>query len=157
MRFGARRRYSAEQVFDVVADVDNYHKFLPWCQSSKCTRGASDRERVGELVIGFREFNERYVSHISLDRPHRIRVAAQRGLLFKHQVTTWEFKQLTGATDRSHGSTRVSFEIDFEFESLLYRQAAELFLSEVAKRMVDAFNSRCATLYGLRPSPGRRS
>eukprot|EP01139_Manchomonas_bermudensis_P001190 Amastigsp_a1486_38.p1 type:complete len:195 gc:universal Amastigsp_a1486_38:674-90(-) len=145
-------RFSSEQVFDVVADVDRYKEFIPWCQRSRVLRRPTASTLEGELCIGFQSFNERFLSSVTLQRPHRIRVAAQRGLLFRHLITTWQFEALSPPSQATPwGTTRVAFEIDFQFESALYRQASELFLNEVAKRMVSAFDARCLALYGRGP------
>ena len=54
-----RRRYSPEQLFEVVADVEDYHNFVPWCQRSVVvTRHRSGRFDA-ELEVGFKVFVER--------------------------------------------------------------------------------------------------
>lgn len=67
-------RYSPEQLFDVVAAVDFYHGFVPWCQRSDIIRHHPDGSFDAELEIGFKFLVESYVSHVELDRPKRIKV-----------------------------------------------------------------------------------
>ncbi|HTC18378.1 MAG TPA: type II toxin-antitoxin system RatA family toxin, partial [Stellaceae bacterium] len=66
--------YTPEQVFDLVADIERYPEFLPWCV------GARVRERtpglvVADLLIGYRMVRERFTSRVILDRPRRIDVS----------------------------------------------------------------------------------
>ncbi|KNC47000.1 aromatic-rich family protein [Thecamonas trahens ATCC 50062] len=150
--------YSRELVFDVVADVDRYKEFIPWCRSSRTLPSTQARSKEtpqgaelvdAELVIGFPGFSESYVSHIVLDRPNAIVVRAQRGLLFNHLVTEWGF-----ADGDAPNTTLVTFSLSFDFQSALHRRAADLFFSQVVETMVSAFASRCADLHGP-PTPPR--
>jgi coenzyme Q-binding protein COQ10 len=66
-------RYSPKQVFDVVAAVDLYEDFVPYCQRSQVLWTKGD-ELDAELEIGFKFFVERYISHVQLKAPHQIKV-----------------------------------------------------------------------------------
>lgn len=68
-------RYSPEQLFNVVAAVDFYHGFVPWCQRSEILKHHPDGSFDAELEIGFKFLVESYVSHVELDRPKRIKVS----------------------------------------------------------------------------------
>lgn len=67
-------RYSPEQLFNVVAAVDMYQDFLPWCQRSEIMRRNPDGTLDAELEIGFKFFVESYVSHVELHKPKSIKV-----------------------------------------------------------------------------------
>ena len=47
--------YRPEQLFDLVADVAKYPKFLPWCVGARI-RAQSEAEIVADLTIGFGPF-----------------------------------------------------------------------------------------------------
>ena len=143
--------YPREHVYAVVADVDAYKEFIPWCKDSRVMAASFERPegvsdsavlRDAELVIGFPGFSESYVSHLVLDQPGSIEVLAQRGLLFNHLVTSWEFD----VQDDDPDSTLVSFALSFDFQSALHRRAADFFFSTVADTMVKAFAERCRVL-----------
>ena len=59
-------QHSPEDLFAVVADVDRYQEFVPFCAGSRVLRRTSHTRFEAELEIGFRLFNERYVSDVSL-------------------------------------------------------------------------------------------
>lgn len=55
-------KYSCQQVYDIVANVNSYYQFVPWCKESKIIRKDSNNPNKlkAELVVGFGVFNERY-------------------------------------------------------------------------------------------------
>lgn len=68
-------RYTQEQLFNVVAAVDLYEDFLPWCQRSRILRRNNDGSFDAELEIGFKFLVESYVSHVELRKPTYIKVS----------------------------------------------------------------------------------
>jgi coenzyme Q-binding protein COQ10 len=136
--------YTPEQLFALVADVERYPEFLPWCV------GVRVRERqpdliVADLIIGFRMFRERFTSRVRLDRPRRIDVAYTEGP-FRYLNNHWIF-------EAAPGGCRIDFFVDFEFKSRLLQRVIEALFSEAVRRMVGAFERRARQLYGT-PSPG---
>src|SRR5262245_24283984 len=139
--------YTREQLFDLVADVERYPEFLPWCV------GARIRERgpnliVADLIIGFRMFRERFTSRVQLDRPNRIDVAYTEGP-FRYLNNHWVFEPASGGC-------RIDFFVDFEFKSKILQRLIEVLFSEAVRRMVAAFEARAQALYG-HPSPAAAS
>lgn len=57
----------------MVAAVDLYHGFVPWCQRSEILQYYPDGSFDAELEIGFKFLVESYVSHVELERPKRIK------------------------------------------------------------------------------------
>ena len=53
-------RFSPEQLYAVVAQVDTYKEFVPWCQRSVVTKVHSEERLDAELEVGFKLFVERY-------------------------------------------------------------------------------------------------
>lgn len=68
-------RYSPEQMYNVVVDVDQYQHFVPWCKKSRATRGQSGVVRA-YLEIGFPPVVERYTSEVTVVPNHQVRVSA---------------------------------------------------------------------------------
>ncbi|XP_020276001.1 coenzyme Q-binding protein COQ10 homolog, mitochondrial-like [Asparagus officinalis] len=135
--------YSPEQLFAVVAAVDLYEDFVPWCQRSKILRRNSDGSFDAELEIGFKFLVESYVSHVEMKKPNYIKTTAHESGLFDHLINIWEFNP--GPVP---GSCDLHFLVDFKFQSPLYRQVASMFFKEVVSRLVSSFNDRCHRIYG---------
>src|SRR3954447_19826626 len=70
--------YSPEQLFALVADVERYPEFLPWCLGVR-VREKTPETITADLLIGFKMVRERFTSKVKLDRPHRIDVAYTDG------------------------------------------------------------------------------
>ena len=139
--------YTPEQLFALVADVEHYPEFLPWCV------GARIRERqpglvVADLMIGFKMFRERFTSRVKLDPPHRIDVAYTEGP-FHYRDNHWIFEPVPGGC-------RVDFFVDFEFKSKLLQRVIEMLFHEAVRRMVAAFETRAQQLYGQPAGGGAR-
>ena len=68
--------------------------------------------------------------------------------LFEKLITRWAFQSLLGESGTTD-STKVIFEIDFEFKSYLYAYFANLFFTQVASQMMGAFVERCELKFRL--------
>jgi len=137
--------YTPEQLFALVADIERYPEFLPWC------RGARIRERqphlvVADLVIGFKMFRERFTSRVALEPPHKIDVTYAEGP-FRYLNNHWLFERLPEGC-------QVDFFVDFEFKSRLMQKVIEVLFSEAVRRMVGAFEKRAFDLYGISEQGG---
>ncbi|KAJ8541098.1 hypothetical protein K7X08_001914 [Anisodus acutangulus] len=135
--------YSPEQLYAVVAAVDLYEDFLPWCQRSEILKRHPDGSFDAELEIGFKFLVESYVSHVELNKPKYIKTTATDTGLFDHLINVWEFNP-----GPIPGTCNLHFLVDFKFQSSLYRQVANMFFKEVVSRLVGSFNDRCRLIYG---------
>ena len=132
--------YSREQMFDLVADVASYDKFLPWVSAVR-VRSSSETETVADLIVGFNAFKERFTSRVAKQRPTRILVDYIEGPL-KYLKNEWRFE------DAADGGTEVYFSVDFAFKSRLFETLAGAMFDRALRRMTSAFEARAAVLYG---------
>ncbi|HEX3350744.1 MAG TPA: type II toxin-antitoxin system RatA family toxin [Acetobacteraceae bacterium] len=130
--------YTDEQLFDLVADVGSYPKFLPWCVAAR-VRTKTETELVADLTIGFGPFRETFTSRVTLERPHRVRVQYEHGP-FRYLNNEWKF------TPDPRGC-RVNFFVDFEFRNPVLRAAIGVVFNEAVRRMVNAFLKRARDIY----------
>ena len=131
--------YTPEQMYALVADIERYPEFLPWCVAARIRERRPDYLSA-DLVIGFKMFRERFTSHVKLDPPGRIDVHYAEGP-FRYLNNHWTF-------ERVPGGFRIDFFVDFEFKSRLLQKVIEVLFGEAVKRMVAAFEGRAAQLYG---------
>ncbi|MGE0667410.1 MAG: type II toxin-antitoxin system RatA family toxin [Sphingomonadales bacterium] len=132
--------HSAEQMFAVVADVDHYDEFLPWCTGVRIFK-REEHMFLADLMIGYKAIREKFTSKVELFPHERIKVTYLGGPL-RHLHNDWRF------IPNDDGSSTVDFCIEFEFRSrLLERMIGGLF-DEIVKRMVSAFVARADALYG---------
>lgn len=137
--------YSAQQMYDLVADVARYPEFLPWIAAARVNSIEPQADGTAlmnaDLVISFKVFREKFVSHVELfPADMKIDIKYLDGP-FRHMRSHWTF------TDDESGCT-VHFDVDFEFRNRLLQSAAGLFFYEAMQRIVRAFERRAESLYG---------
>jgi coenzyme Q-binding protein COQ10 len=134
--------YSQAQLFDLVADIERYPEFLPWCVGARIRKRLPDGTMEADLVIGFKMFRERFGSIVKPDRAnHRIDVSYVDGP-FRYLNNHWKF------IAEGENRTRVDFFVDFEFKSALLQKVIGVLFNEAVRRMVAAFENRARQLYG---------
>jgi len=137
--------YSAQQMYDLVADVENYPKFLPWTAAARVRSTAEqpDGSEVMEadLVISFKVFREKFASRVVLFPELKKIDTKYLDGPFKHMISNWKFSD----TD---GGCKVDFHVDFQFRNRILQSAAGLFFYEAMQRIVRAFERRARELYG---------
>jgi coenzyme Q-binding protein COQ10 len=131
--------YTPEQLFALVADVERYPEFLPWCVGARVKERRPDFIVV-DMIIGFRMFRERFTSRVALDPPSHIDVTYAQGP-FRRLNNHWVFEKMPGGC-------RINFYVDFEFRSRLMQKVIEALFNEAVRRMVGAFEKRACDLYG---------
>ena len=136
--------YTAVQMFDLVADIESYPLFLPWCAAARITgrEGTGARTVVhADLRISFKVFQETFASTVALDKDAmRIDVSYREGP-FKHMVTHWVF------VDNEAGGCCVDFFVDFEFRSRLLERMIGVLFHQAMQRIIHAFEMRARSLY----------
>ena len=99
--------YSSDQMFDLVAEVECYPEFLPWCLGTRVTRREPGEPGIVEadMLIGFMMLRERFGSRMQLHRDeHRIEVNHTHGP-FHHMVNRWRFERALETAARSISSS----------------------------------------------------
>ena len=150
--------YAPQQLFELVAAVDRYPEFLPWCRaarirSSEKLRDAPEKTLiVADLVIGFGMIRERYRSRVVLQPPQHIEVTRVEGP-FRCLNSSWTFDPVAPSDKHPEGGTKLTFHIEFEFRSTLLQSLMATLFDDAARRMVAAFEGRARRLYGARRRP----
>ena len=131
--------YTAQQLFNIVSDVEKYPEFLPWCLASRVTE-REDGYFLADLVIGYKMVREKFGSKVSVEPNHLIHVEYLSGPM-KYLSNHWKFEDL------QDGTCKVDFYVDFEFRNPILQSVISAFFHEAVKRMVKAFEDRAKVLY----------
>jgi coenzyme Q-binding protein COQ10 len=141
----------AEEIFDIVADVERYPEFLPLIREARIFNRVEDKyETEQSLALGL--LTQRFRTHTVLDRPRGITVVSADRSFCRFDIR-WQFSPL--GEDRCH----VDFTLDCETNSFFLMPIIELLVLPMAVSMVAAFEARAQTLAVAteRPEPRNES
>ncbi len=131
--------YTPEQLYALVADVERYPEFLPWCRAARILERA-EGEFLAELAIHFKGLTERYTSRVVLSPPYKVEATLVRGP-FSHLTNRWQFTALP------QGGTEIDFFLDFAFRSKLLEAMLGGMFARAQSKMIEAFRARADALY----------
>ena len=132
--------YSSEQMFDLVAKVEDYPKFLPWCSGVKVIERSEDK-LVGCLQINFHGVKQSFTTSNHNQRPGQMKMHPVDGP-FKMLEATWNFKSLRA------DACKIDFDMQYEFSSVILEQLVGPVFGMIANTMVDSFCKRAEVIYG---------
>ena len=131
--------HTAEQMFDLVNDIEAYPSFMPGCREARVLE-TTENELVGELQLGAAGVEQRLTTRNRLERPHKIAMTLIEGD-FTEFSAAWRFEAL------SEEASKVSLEMRFAFSRALLNVAASSLFSTMANAQVDAVVKRAAAVY----------
>lgn len=141
-----------EQMFKVVAEVEHYKNFVPYCKQSTVTSRTSGHLRAN-LVVGFPPLVESYTSSVTLTSPNLVKSICTEGKLFNHLLTIWKFSP--GIKGNSQ-TCMLDFSVSFEFRSALHSNLSHMFFDKIVVQMVNAFLTEAKRRYGPASIAGQR-
>ena len=139
--------YLPEQIFDLVADVEAYPKFLPMWRSVSVQRIPAENSIDSyhtQQTLQLGPLQKRFRTETLLARPNRIDIAS-RDPLFSHFAMQWKF------SSQSETNCLVEFSLRCEASSFLLRPILEVLLVETTHGIIQAFEGRAHTLYSRPP------
>ena len=126
--------YSAEQMYQLVNDVQSYPQFLPGCTGSRILESTPGQMTAAVDVSKARN---------QLTSNQSILMSLVDGP-FKKLIGGWKFTPL------SQDACRIEFHLDFEFTNKLIELAFGRVFKELAANMVQAFTVRAKEVYSAR-------
>lgn len=134
--------YSAAEMFELVADIESYPKFLPWCGGARIL--ACEPAAITAAVdIAYSGVNKTFTTRNELTPPTHMRLKLLDGP-FSRLDGDWRFEPL-GAQ-----ASKISLDLEFEFANRLLGFALNSTFSKIADSMVDSFLRRAIEVYGAR-------
>lgn len=137
--------FSAEQMYRLVADVEAYPEFIPWCVALRVVKHdleGSEGTLLADMIVAYRVFREQFRSKVSL-QPDTFSIDAHyTDGPFETLRTRWRF------TDQHGGGCEIDFYIEFEFRNFVLQSTAHLVFEKAFTRMTDAFVARAYALHG---------
>jgi coenzyme Q-binding protein COQ10 len=148
--FSTTRRvpFTPRQMYDLVADVEQYPRFLPLCEALTVKKRGREGGRefmVCEMTVGYHAIRETFTSRVTLDpdalQVHAGSVPEYPSGPFRQVENRWSFAPAEGGCD-------VQFHIAYEFKSLMLQMLVGSLFDRVFRRYTQAFEERARAVYG---------
>lgn len=132
--------YSAQQMYELVAAIEEYPKFLPWCGGVDI-RERSENAVTASLGIHYHGVRQSFTTS-NINTPHsEIKMRLVDGP-FKALDGVWSFKPLR------EDACKIELDLHYEFSSMILEQLIGPVFGMIANSMVDSFCKRAETVYG---------
>jgi ribosome-associated toxin RatA of RatAB toxin-antitoxin module len=132
--------YSARQMFELVDAIQEYPRFLPWCQNSTII-SRSDKEVIASLEVSWKGIHKSFTTRNILSPYHKIEISLVNGPMHKLDGT-WEFHAL------DEHACKILLDLEFEFTGRFIDKLFQPVFQHIANTLVDAFSKRATELYG---------
>lgn len=132
-------RFTPEQMFDLVSEVEAYPRRFPWCLGAHVSEHDGDH-LVARLDLRFAGVTQHFSTRNTLDRPASIHMQFVDGP-FDWLHGTWTFTRL------GEDGCKVALDLDFEVSNRLTGFAFRLGFQKLADRMVDDFCAEAKRAY----------
>lgn len=131
-------------MFALVADVERYPEFLPWCAAIRIKSRDGDTFEA-DLLASFGAFRERFTSRVVLDRAANTITIEYLDGPFEHLTNRWHFAA-------GEGGCTIDFDIDFAFKNKTLQKLISGVFTRAIEKMTASFDERAHKLYGDRAS-----
>ena len=132
-------KFSAQQMFDLVNDIESYPQFLPWCSQSRIIKREGNIVEA-ELSISKGGFQKSFSTRNELDMGKEITVSLIDGP-FSHLAGIWQFQPLR------EDASKILFNLDFELSGRLASLAFGAVFNQICNTMVSSFTTRAKQVY----------
>ena len=134
--------FSAQQMYDLVEDIESYPQFLPWCAGAHVRERTAGRT-VATLDVGMPGVAQSFTTENTNVPGKSIDMRLLHGPFRKFDAH-WKFAPL------GPGGAKIEFAIAYEFADLILAVALDPLFEGIAGTMVDAFTRRAERVYGKR-------
>lgn len=132
--------YSAEQMYHLVNNYEQYPQFLPGCVAGK-TLNRSETELTAKLVISKTGISQQFITHNTMQPGKQITIQLVDGP-FRFLRGCWQFDEI------DEHSCYIRLKLDFEFSSVLIGKIFGKIFGQLTQRMIEAFKQRAKEVYG---------
>ena len=133
-------KFSAQQMFELVNNIEDYPLFLPWCSGSRIIK-REDGIIEAELLISKGGFKKSCSTRNKLDPGGKITVSLLNGP-FSYLEGVWNFMPLR------EDASKISLDLEFEMSGKLASLAFGVVFNQICNTMVSSFTERAKQIYG---------
>ena len=132
-----------EQLVDLVLDIENYPKFIPYCLDAKIYEKKEEKNLIliiADLTIGKGPFKATYKSDVRFNKDADTILVTNIDGPLKHLDNKWVFLE-------KDNSTEISFDIDFEIENKFLNIVMDKSFQYGLDKIADSFQKRANDLF----------
>ena len=133
-------KFSAQQMFDLVNDIEAYPEFLPWCSGSRIIK-REDNIVEAELLIAKGGFKKSFATRNKIEQGRKMTLSLLNGP-FSHLEGIWDFTPLR------EDASKISLDLEFEMSGKLASMAFGAVFNQICNTMVSSFTARAKAVYG---------
>jgi coenzyme Q-binding protein COQ10 len=141
-----RVAHAATEMFDLVADVEQYPRFVPFCSRLQIRRREQDAEGrevlTSDMTVAYKLIKETFTSRVALDRSHLTIDVKYLSGPFTRMENRWTFHPI------GEHSCEVEFFLTYEFKSRTFALLMGAMFEAVFRRFAAAFERRADVVYG---------
>ena len=132
--------HSAAKMYALVADVEAYPQFLPWCSGAE-VKVLDAHKAVATLHVNYHGLRQHFTTENRMDKGALIEMKLVNGP-FKHLDGFWRFAPL------AEQACKVEFRLSYELSGKLMEKMAGPVFNHIANTFVEVFVKRAVSLYG---------
>tara|TARA_R110002124_G_scaffold276039_1_gene446709 strand:+ start:6708 stop:7151 length:444 start_codon:yes stop_codon:yes gene_type:complete len=132
--------YTAEQMYHVVNNVQEYPEFLPWCEDT-IIQERNDIHQVASILLVWMGLKKKFTTKNTMTYAKEIILELVDGP-FSEFLGDWKFEDLGDV------GSKVIFKLNFKFSTGILDLAFNKVFTNISKDMVDAFYHRAKHIYG---------
>ena len=132
-------KYSANQMYALVNDIEAYPDFLPWCTDASITTRNSDT-LIAVVSISIGKIKKIFITQNTMQQDSSISMKLIKGP-FKKLNGEWKFQ------NNPESGSIVSLRMEFEFKNKLLKYAFGSAFRVIMDSLVDAFIERANVIY----------
>lgn len=133
-------QYSAEQMFALVNDIEQYPEFMQGCINAEVLE-RTEQTLTGRLTLGKAGLKYSFTTRNELEPPNAMYMSLLDGP-FRHFDATWRFHSLSAY------ACKVSLDMKFDWAGGMLGAAMEKLFQHSANNLVDALVGRARKVYG---------
>lgn len=132
--------HAAQQMFDLVNDIEAYPSYMNGCAAAKVLQ-RGENTLTARLDLEKAGLRQSFTTRNTLRAPSSITMDLVEGP-FKRLKGLWQFREL------ANGSCQIEFQLEYEFSNFLLGLAAGKLMAQLVNEQVDAVCRRAQALYG---------
>ena len=140
--------YSAHEMYLLVTAVEDYPRFLPWCERVEILQ-RDDAGLTARLHLAFAGVRHAFTTRNAHTPDQAVHIGLVDGP-FSLLDGTWHFFPLKQPADDDAKACKIGFELRYAFSNGALEALISPVFDRIANTFVDAFVQRAEQVYGAR-------